>query len=89
MIQNVSDEGWKMKNNKLVLSINKRKDAASNASEKYDIKLGDWNLKKDVRSIQLDMTAGNPPLLIIECFPDSIEVDGLKVEPLIKKVRRQ
>lgn len=78
-----------MKSDKLVLSINKRKDAASNASEKYDIKLGDWNLKKGVRSIQLDMAAGNPPLLIIECFPDSIEVDGLKVEPLIKKVRRQ
>ncbi|EAF5428612.1 TPA: hypothetical protein NR692_002297 [Listeria innocua] len=78
-----------MKNNKLVLSINKRKDAASNASEKYDIKLGDWNLKKGVRSIQLDMTAGYPPRLIIDCSPDSIEIDGLKVEPLIKKVRRQ
>lgn len=35
-----------MKSDKLVLSINKRKDATSNASEKYDIKLGDWNLKK-------------------------------------------
>ncbi|EGP9681393.1 hypothetical protein I1B71_002180, partial [Listeria monocytogenes] len=74
---------------KLVLSINKRNDATSNASEKYDIKLGDWNLKKGVRSIQLDMIAGNPPLLIIECFPELIEIDGLKVEPLIKKVRRQ
>lgn len=78
-----------MKSDKLVLSINKRKDATSNTSEKYDIKLGDWNLKKGVRSIQLDMTAGNPPLLIIECSPESIEIDGLKVEPLIKKVRRQ
>ncbi|EAC6357002.1 hypothetical protein HB792_14100 [Listeria welshimeri] len=78
-----------MKSDKLVLSINKRKDATSNTSEKYDIKLGDWNLKKGVRSIQLDMTAGNPPLLIIECLPESIEIDGLKVEPLIKKVRRQ
>ncbi|HAA6285170.1 hypothetical protein FZ084_00330 [Listeria monocytogenes] len=78
-----------MKSDKLVLSINKRKDATSNTSEKYDIKLGDWNLKKDVRSIQLDMTAGNPPLLIIECLPELIEIDGLKVEPLIKKVRRQ
>lgn len=77
-----------MKSNKLVLSINKRKDATSNASEKYDIKLGDWNLKKGVRSIQLDMTAGEPPRLIIECFPDSIEVDGLEVETL-KKVRRK
>lgn len=35
-----------MKSDKLVLSINKRKDATSNTSEKYDIKLGDWNLKK-------------------------------------------
>ncbi|EAC2500105.1 hypothetical protein CW768_11590 [Listeria monocytogenes] len=78
-----------MKSDKLVLSINKRKDATSNTSEKYDIKLGDWNLKKGVRSIQLDMTAGNPPLLIIECLPELIEIDGLKVEPLIKKVRRQ
>ncbi|ECL7896734.1 TPA: hypothetical protein ACSK7E_002612 [Listeria innocua] len=75
-----------MKSDKLVLSINKRKDATSNASEKYDIKLGDWNLKKGVRSIQLDMTAGNPPLLIIECFPDSIEVDGLKVEAILKRL---
>ncbi|EAG1546554.1 hypothetical protein A9803_03925 [Listeria monocytogenes] len=74
-----------MKSDKLVLSINKRKDATSNTSEKYDIKLGDWNLKKGVRSIQLDMTAGNPPLLIIECLPELIEIDGLKVEPLIKK----
>ncbi|EAE3901659.1 hypothetical protein A7O59_00660 [Listeria monocytogenes] len=78
-----------MISDKLVLSINKRNDATSNASEKYDIKLGDWNLKKGVRSIQLDMIAGNPPLLIIECFPELIEIDGLKVEPLIKKVRRQ
>ncbi|ECK6853043.1 hypothetical protein FSB82_05870 [Listeria monocytogenes] len=78
-----------MKSDKLVLSINKRKDATSNTSEKYDIKLGDWILKKGVRSIQLDMTAGNPPLLIIECLPELIEIDGLKVEPLIKKVRRQ
>ncbi|MBC2012345.1 hypothetical protein HCB13_05595 [Listeria marthii] len=78
-----------MKSNKLVLSINKRKDATSNASKKYDIKLGNWNLKKGVRSIQLDMTADIPPRLIIECFPDSIEVDGLEVETLIKKVRRQ
>ncbi|EDB1281693.1 hypothetical protein F9C47_08460 [Listeria monocytogenes] len=78
-----------MKSDKLVLSINKRKDVTSNTSEKYDIKLGDWNLKKGVRSIQLDMTAGNPPLLIIECLPELIEIDGLKVEPLIKKVRRQ
>ncbi|EAC4963683.1 hypothetical protein JR536_001938 [Listeria monocytogenes] len=78
-----------MKSDKLVLSINKRKDATSNTSEKYDIKLGDWNLKKGVRSIQLDMTAGNSPLLIIECLPELIEIDGLKVEPLIKKVRRQ
>ncbi|EAC7082165.1 hypothetical protein AF306_06770 [Listeria monocytogenes] len=78
-----------MKSDKLVLSINKRKDATSNISEKYDIKLGDWNLKKGVRSIQLDMTAGNSPLLIIECLPELIEIDGLKVEPLIKKVRRQ
>ncbi|EBB5835665.1 TPA: hypothetical protein ACSY4U_07885 [Listeria monocytogenes] len=78
-----------MKSDKLVLSINKRKDATSNTSEKYDIKLGDWNFKKGVRSIQLDMTAGNSPLLIIECLPELIEIDGLKVEPLIKKVRRQ
>ncbi|EAK9505460.1 hypothetical protein FCW20_13850 [Listeria monocytogenes] len=78
-----------MKSDKLVLSINKRKDATSNTSEKYDIKLGDWNLKKGVRSIKLDMTAGNPPLLIIECLPELIEIDGLKVESLIKKVRRQ
>ncbi|MCV23069.1 hypothetical protein DV522_07900 [Listeria monocytogenes] len=78
-----------MKSDKLVLSINKRKDATSNTSEKYDIKLGDWNLKKGVRSIQLDMTAGDSPLLIIECLPELIEIDGLKVEPLIKKVRRQ
>ncbi|MCR59086.1 hypothetical protein DUD52_03910 [Listeria monocytogenes] len=78
-----------MKSDKLVLSINKHKDATSNTSEKYDIKLGDWNLKKGVRSIQLDMIAGNPPLLIIECSPELIEIDGLKVEPLIKKVRRQ
>ncbi|EAE8883143.1 hypothetical protein BSX38_13620 [Listeria monocytogenes] len=78
-----------MISDKLVLSINKRNDATSNASEKYDIKLGDWNLKKGVRSIQLDMIAGNPPRLIIECFPELIEIDGLKVEPLIKKVRRQ
>ncbi|EIQ6434048.1 hypothetical protein ABZ223_002781 [Listeria monocytogenes] len=75
-----------MISDKLVLSINKRNDATSNASEKYDIKLGDWNLKKGVRSIQLDMTAGNPPLLIIECFPDSIVVDGLKVEAILKRL---
>ncbi|HCW3301927.1 TPA: hypothetical protein OXE66_002035 [Listeria monocytogenes] len=75
-----------MKSDKLVLSINKRKDATSNASEKYDIKLGDWNLKKGVRSIQLDMTAGDPPRLIIECFPDSIEVDGLEVETILKRL---
>ncbi|EAC5807542.1 hypothetical protein RI77_08880 [Listeria monocytogenes] len=75
-----------MKSDKLVLSINKRKDATSNTSEKYDIKLGDWNLKKGVRSIQIDMTAGNPPLLIIECFPDSIELDGLKVEAILKRL---
>ncbi|EEP6661089.1 hypothetical protein HCD36_002852 [Listeria monocytogenes] len=75
-----------MKSNKLVLSINKRKDATSNASEKYDIKLGNWNLKKGVRSIQLDMTAGIPPRLIIECFPDSIEVDGLEVEAILKRL---
>ncbi|EAE1305016.1 hypothetical protein EP42_05895 [Listeria monocytogenes] len=75
-----------MKSDKLVLSINKRNDATSNASEKYDIKLGDWNLKKGVRSIQLDMTAGNPPRLIIERFPDSIEVDGLKVGAILKRL---
>ncbi|EAD0728012.1 hypothetical protein LZL02_001938 [Listeria monocytogenes] len=75
-----------MKSDKLVLSINKRKDATSNTSEKYDIKLGDWNLKKGVRSIQLDMTAGNPPLLIIECFLDSIEVVSLKVEAILKRL---
>ncbi|EAW7232520.1 hypothetical protein ACEO3G_002067 [Listeria monocytogenes] len=75
-----------MKSDKLVLSINKRKDATSNTSEKYDIKLGDWNLKKGVRSIQLDMTAGNPPRLIIECYPERIEVDGLKVEAILKRL---
>ncbi|EFR83087.1 conserved domain protein, partial [Listeria monocytogenes FSL F2-208] len=45
-----------------------------------------WNLKKGVRSIQLDMTAGIPPRLIIECFPDSIEVDGLEVEAILKRL---
>lgn len=40
-----------MKSDKLVLLINKCKDVISNIFEKYDIKFGDWNLKKGVRFI--------------------------------------
>lgn len=75
-----------MISDKLVLSINKRNDATSNTSEKYDIKLGDWNLKKGVRSIQLDMTAGNPPRLIIECFPDSYRSGWFKSRSYLKTI---
>lgn len=73
-----------MNKEKLVLSISSNGNTAGKNSAFYDIQLGDWKLKRGVRSIHLDMVADNRPKLVIECWLDQIEVEGLEVEALLK-----
>ncbi|HAK0948367.1 TPA: hypothetical protein H1597_002533 [Listeria monocytogenes] len=76
-----------MSNEELTLSIktSQREDgSAYNA-----IQLGDWKVGQFVTGVHLEILGGKRPKLIIECYPERIEVDGLEVETLIKKVGRQ
>ncbi|EAF8515819.1 hypothetical protein HCA18_09290 [Listeria welshimeri] len=76
-----------MSNEELTLSINTRQ--REDGSVYNAIQLGDWKVGQFVTGVHLEILGGKRPKLIIECYPERIDVDGLEVEPLIKKVRRQ
>lgn len=74
--------------NKLVLSIKPRNESVNaDHSADYQFKLNDWELGRGVTKTTLEMDANSKPKLIIECHPDVVEIDGLKVEALLNDVR--
>ncbi|ENI8362928.1 hypothetical protein ABZZ30_002073 [Listeria monocytogenes] len=76
-----------MSNEELTLSIktSQREDgSAYNA-----IQLGDWKVGRFVTGVHLEILGGKRPKLIIECYPEIIDVDGLEVEALLKRLKEE
>lgn len=76
-----------MSNEELTLSIktSQREDgSAYNA-----IQLGDWKVGRFVTGVHLEILGGKRPKLIIECYPEIIDVDGLEVEAFLKQIEEE
>ncbi|EAF6877757.1 hypothetical protein AVL73_09530 [Listeria monocytogenes] len=76
-----------MSNEELTLSIktSQREDgSAYNA-----IQLGDWKVGRFVTGVHLEILGGKRPKLIIECYPERIDVGGLEVEALLKRLKEE
>ncbi|MGU3981595.1 hypothetical protein ACVZFK_14530 [Listeria monocytogenes] len=76
-----------MSNEELTLSIktSQREDgSAYNA-----IQLGDWKVGRFVTGVHLEILGGKRPKLIIECYPERIDVDGLEVEVFLKQIEEE
>ncbi|EEO1874304.1 hypothetical protein G6H94_001646 [Listeria monocytogenes] len=76
-----------MSNEELTLSIktSQREDgSAYNA-----IQLGDWKVGRFVTGVHLEILGGKRPKLIIECYPEMIDVDGLEVEAFLKQIEEE
>ncbi|EAF3092589.1 hypothetical protein CSX19_09655 [Listeria monocytogenes] len=72
-----------MSNEELTLSIKTRQ--REDGSAYNAIQLGDWKVGRFVTGVHLEILGGERPKLIIECYPERIEVDGLEVEALLEK----
>ncbi|EIR7350185.1 hypothetical protein LXH37_002050 [Listeria innocua] len=76
-----------MSNEELTLSIktSQREDgSAYNA-----IQLGDWKVGRFVTGVHLEILGGKRPKLIIKCYPERIDVDGLEVEAFLKQIEEE
>ncbi|EAF3036057.1 hypothetical protein CSX27_15400 [Listeria monocytogenes] len=76
-----------MSNEELTLSIktSQREDgSAYNA-----IQLGDWKVGRFVTGVHLEIMGDERPKLIIECYPERIDVDGLEVEAFLKQIEEE
>ncbi|HAM1263925.1 TPA: hypothetical protein H9304_001892 [Listeria monocytogenes] len=76
-----------MSNEELTLSIktSQREDgSAYNA-----IQLGDWKVGRFVTGVHLEILGGKRPKLIIERYPERIDVDGLEVEAFLKQIEEE
>ncbi|EAC8152025.1 hypothetical protein KDG28_002500 [Listeria monocytogenes] len=73
-----------MSNEELTLSINTRQ--REDGSAYNAIQLGDWKAGQFVTGIHLEILGGERPKLIIECYPERIDVDGLEVEAFLKQI---
>ncbi|EAA0341004.1 hypothetical protein U7010_001132 [Listeria monocytogenes] len=73
-----------MSNEELTLSI--KTSQRGDGSAYNAIQLGDWKVGRFVTGVHLEIMGGERPKLIIECYPERIEVDGLKVEAILKRL---
>ncbi|EHN7565253.1 hypothetical protein KJR45_001902 [Listeria monocytogenes] len=76
-----------MNNEKLTLSIKTRQ--KEDGSAYNAIQLGDWKVGRFVTGVHLEILGGQRPKLIIECYPEKIDVDGLEVEALLKRLKEE
>ncbi|EIK7284792.1 hypothetical protein LKL46_002481 [Listeria monocytogenes] len=76
-----------MNNEKLTLSIKTRQ--KEDGSAYNAIQLGDWEVGRFVTGVHLEMLGGERPKLIIECYPERIDVDGLEVEAFLKQIEEE
>ncbi|EMV4932765.1 hypothetical protein AAC505_002954, partial [Listeria monocytogenes] len=49
----------------------------------------DWKVGRFVTGVHLEILGGKRPKLIIECYPERIDVDGLEVEALLKRLKEE
>ncbi|WP_101377820.1 hypothetical protein [Latilactobacillus sakei] len=47
-------------------------------SNQYSVKIGDWELGKDVTKLEIDMTASKIPVVTITCLPAKVEIEKLQ-----------
>ncbi|EGK2526962.1 hypothetical protein IOQ60_002779 [Listeria monocytogenes] len=73
-----------MSNEELTLSIKTRQREEGSAYNA--IQLGDWKVGQFVTGVYLEILGGKRPKLIIECYPERIDVDGLEVEAFFKQI---
>ncbi|HDU7750753.1 TPA: hypothetical protein RF520_002880, partial [Listeria monocytogenes] len=53
------------------------------------IQLGDWKVGRFVTGVHLEILGSKRPKLIIECYPERIDVDGLEVEAFLKQIEEE
>ncbi|EAC5969034.1 hypothetical protein APE62_14525 [Listeria monocytogenes] len=76
-----------MSNEELTLSI--KTSQREDGSAYNTIQLGDWKVGRFVTGVHLEILGGKRPKLIIECYPERIDVDDLEVEAFLKQIEEE
>lgn len=56
----------------------KERDNLHLKSNQYSVKIGNWELGKDVTKLEIDMTASKIPVVTITCSPAKLEIEELQ-----------